>query len=370
MNSEPRLLLSSLKTFEWVIKPLLEHLSPHRVCEIGVDKGIFTTFLADFCRAHAAHYVGIDPTLPDETAASDEHLSFLKQPSVKALQTLEPQDVYFVDGDHNYYTVLNELRLIFARPESAPLVFLHDVGWPWARRDQYCAPDTIPAEFRHPSSTTLGAVPGHSALQDWGFAGEGSDYAYAAASFEGGPRNGVLTAVEDALTEPRLADYRLLIIPVVFGLGILYNPKKIPAKAHALLGDISAALDCMHPILIQMEENRIALFLDYLKIWRHSHDLETRYRELEKHDRTLQTRYDELCDHSRTLQGLYDSLAQHTRDLQAAYEAQAARANAADLARDQLAGQLNRVERERDFLANRLERITRPWRGLMRKFRH
>jgi len=32
------------------------------------------------------------------------------------------------------------------------LVFYHDVGWPSARRDLYCAPDQIPAEFRHADS--------------------------------------------------------------------------------------------------------------------------------------------------------------------------------------------------------------------------
>ena len=44
-----------------------------------------------------------------------------------------------IDGDHNYYTVSEELRLIAERARTAPLPLLlfHDVCWPHARRDDY-----------------------------------------------------------------------------------------------------------------------------------------------------------------------------------------------------------------------------------------
>ena len=39
-----------------------------------------------------------------------------------------------------------------AREAGAPLpvCFLHDVGWPYGRRDLYYAPERIPEEFRQP----------------------------------------------------------------------------------------------------------------------------------------------------------------------------------------------------------------------------
>ena len=51
-----------------------------------------------------------------------------------------------IDGDHNYYTVSEELRLIGERAAGAelPLLLFHDVCWPHARRDDYFAPELIP----------------------------------------------------------------------------------------------------------------------------------------------------------------------------------------------------------------------------------
>ena len=59
-----------------------------------------------------------------------------------------------VDGDHNWYTVVNELRLIAATSAGAgeplPVLICHDVGWPYGRRDLYYAPEQIPEEYRQP----------------------------------------------------------------------------------------------------------------------------------------------------------------------------------------------------------------------------
>ncbi len=57
-----------------------------------------------------------------------------------------------IDGDHNYYTVREELRLIAERAAGAelPLLLFHDVCWPHGRRDDYFDPEQIPAEYRQP----------------------------------------------------------------------------------------------------------------------------------------------------------------------------------------------------------------------------
>jgi len=300
-----KLLLCSLREFQSIIEPVLAAATPRRICEIGVDKGVFTSFLVDFCRNHDCHYSGIDPTLPETLTKGpqDDHVTFIKSTSLDALSQLPSQDVYFVDGDHNYYTVLNELRRIFSHTGASPIVFLHDVGWPWGRRDQYCSPESIPPEARQPYSSTKGAAPGHVELQDWGFRGEGSDYSYAAAATEGGKRNGVLTAVEDAISELRLTNHRLVVIPAVFGLGILYDPGKCSSGVNDFLAAVCHGLEYVGPLLTALEENRIDLFLSFLQCWQHSREMQAAYGELSGHSRDLQEKYEALVRHSGDLQG-------------------------------------------------------------------
>ena len=71
-----------------------------------------------------------------------------------------------IDGDHNWYTVLSELetieRLCDERGQGFPLVLLHDIGWPYGRRDLYYDPASIPEEHRKPydKKGMLPGVPG------------------------------------------------------------------------------------------------------------------------------------------------------------------------------------------------------------------
>jgi len=137
---------------------------------------------------------------------------------------VERFDVVLIDGDHNWYTVYNELLLIETLSRDAgqplPLVFLHDVSWPYGRRDLYYDPESIPAEHRH-SFARLGISPTASRLLVRGR----YNARLCNALTEGGPRNGVLTAVEDYLAETTSA-FEWVVIPAVFGLGILM-PKAI-----------------------------------------------------------------------------------------------------------------------------------------------
>ena len=53
---------------------------------------------------------------------------------------MELPDAMIIDGDHNYYTVSEELAGSVSAARAArymPLLLLHDVGWPHARRDAY-----------------------------------------------------------------------------------------------------------------------------------------------------------------------------------------------------------------------------------------
>ena len=141
--------------------------------------------------------------------------------SLEAIPLLPAADCVLLDGDHNWYTVYHELQLLFARAIETgalpPLILLHDVAWPYARRDMYYDPGSV-AE-RHPFARR-GMVPGQSELTDDGLNGAVNN-----ALHEGGEANGVLTAVEDFVAswpEP-IALHRL---PYFGGLGILVPPSR------------------------------------------------------------------------------------------------------------------------------------------------
>ena len=95
-----------------------------------------------------------------------------------------------------------------------PLLVFHDVCWPLARRDQYAAPDRIPPEHRHPYGEDIKLVPGNP-----GTAERGLPFEWGALE-EGGPRNGVMTAIEDFMAEHD--GLRLAVIPIFFGCGLLW----------------------------------------------------------------------------------------------------------------------------------------------------
>ena len=81
-------------------------------------------------------------------------------------------DAALIDGDHNWYTVYHELRLLHevarAAGEPLPLLILHDVGWPYGRRDLYYGPEQIPEEFRQPYAQQ-GMLKGSSELLEAGW---------------------------------------------------------------------------------------------------------------------------------------------------------------------------------------------------------
>ena len=97
-----------------------------------------------------------------------------------------------IDGDHNYYTVSEELRLVEAAAGGdLPLLLFHDVCWPHARRDDYFSPELVPADRRRPIAAGGGLHPDEPGIRF------GALPYRSAAAREGGPGNGVLTAVED-----------------------------------------------------------------------------------------------------------------------------------------------------------------------------
>ena len=207
-------------------------------------EGKFAELLLAWNRRHDGVYYGVDPSPApefrmrfdkaelDPSAAGCPHLMI--NSSLEILPTLEPCDAYFLDGDHNYHTVRAELEIIgkMARIDSrnaSPIIFLHDVAWPWGRRDLHHESSTVPADLRQPSSDRLGVLPDEDELVEGGMRSPGL---YSIALHAGGAKNGVLTAVEDFLSSPVGRGWTSMIVPAAYGLGIVFQPSapNMPAE--------------------------------------------------------------------------------------------------------------------------------------------
>lgn len=205
-----------------VIEPVFSLLQPRVIVEIGSSTGRNTAHLLEYCRRHDATLHAIDPKPDFDVAAwrteHGERFVLHQAKSLDALSAIGAADVYLIDGDHNWYTVYHELGLIdrIARDHGRPfpLTLLHDIGWPYGRRDLYYDPDDIPDEFRHPYQRS-GLVPGSNVLQRGGLNADACN-----ATTENDPRNGVLTAIEDFLAQ-REEPLDFVRLHGFHGLGIL-----------------------------------------------------------------------------------------------------------------------------------------------------
>lgn len=264
VDGDRPLLLHSLVELREVWLPVLAAAGVRSVVEIGSESGVATSLLTDALRRRGdARLVVIDPD-PGVAPRSGGGLEVrvVRGYSPQALDEVELADAYFLDGDHNYPTVSAELAAIAAAADAAgaanfPLVLLHDVGWPAARRDQYYAPERIAPDQRRDHTWDEGVAVGNPGVVRAGFRGEG---AFAWATTEGGPGNGVLTAVEDFLAgHPELS---LRTVPVIFGLGLIVDERAPWAPAvDALLAPWSD-----NPLLARLERNRLDLYLRVLEL--------------------------------------------------------------------------------------------------------
>jgi len=227
----------------------LDVAGPGSVVEIGAYAGDLTRLLLEWAKPSGARVWAVDPAPQaelSELADQSSELELVRETSHQALARMPRADAYVIDGDHNYYTVSEELRLIAeaSGDDPLPLLMFHDVGWPHGRRDDYFAPELVPEESRQPTVEGGGLFPGISDPRPGGL-----PYKFPAAT-EGGPRNGVLTAVEDFLDgHPGLV---LAVLPAFFGLGVVWDRGAPYGEALARLLD---PVD-RHPILERLEANR------------------------------------------------------------------------------------------------------------------
>jgi Methyltransferase domain len=243
---------ASLLYVDELILGLLDAVAAASVIEVGALDGDLTHLLLARAERSGGHVTAVDPAPhPDLEQLADRRaeLELIRQTSHEALAAAPLPDAVVLDGDHNHYTVSDELRTIHERcareRRRLPLLICHDVGWPHGRRDAYYVPERIPFEHRQPIVEGGGLYPGDPGIRRGAVA-----YRYPAAH-EGGPGNGVLTAIDEFVAiHPEL---RLAIVPAFFGLGVIWERADPPADA---LERFLAPWD-RNPHLARLERHRV-----------------------------------------------------------------------------------------------------------------
>jgi hypothetical protein len=216
--------------------PIVETVKPRHIVEIGAEFGWNTRNILEYCRRTGARADIIDPvalpSLQDVLSAYPEVHTYHECKSADVISKLATPDIIFLDGDHNWRTVFNELTQIYTQAREAkatlPILLAHDCAWPYARRDMYYDPDAFLPEERHPYAYK-GMLPGQSELTDQGLNGR-----FANALHEGGPQNGVLTAIEDFIASWS-TPISLTVLPFFNGLGVAVPEQQRTPQLDALL---------------------------------------------------------------------------------------------------------------------------------------
>ena len=125
----------------------------------------------------------------------------------KELSNFKDYDAILLNDDSNWYTVFQELSIIRKNNSSFPLVFVCNNKFPNKRRDAYSNPAKIPSEFINEYSEELNY--GNLIFFDEFFH----------AVEENTPKNGVLTAIEDFLSEND--NIKMLNINFLNGISLL-----------------------------------------------------------------------------------------------------------------------------------------------------
>ena len=140
---------------------LAEHTYP-KILEIGVEHGLATLPLIQnlASRFEQFFYAGIDISVKYEVqeqvaqfvninfvneteCITGRDVFFFEENSLNWLQQGCPMnmkyDVVFLDGDHNYFTVTNELKLIQSIIKPTSIIVCDDYNGKWAEKDMFYA---------------------------------------------------------------------------------------------------------------------------------------------------------------------------------------------------------------------------------------
>jgi len=241
-----------------VIERVVDAIEPRSIVEVGVFRGDLSLYLLRVAARVGASLDLVDVSLPasvrDRILAARPpgvDVRFLEMRSQQALSELRSCDLVFLDGDHNHETVSAELAACFAG-DRAPVVLLHDVGWPLGRWDMAYEPATL----ADPNAFGPGLLTPFSGSTQERF---GLAFPPVRAT-SGGPRNGVLTAVEDFLAASP-GQYEYFQINLFFGLGVLWRKSRLAPDSADGLRKVRDDFEPAAALFAACELNRLMLLI-------------------------------------------------------------------------------------------------------------
>jgi predicted O-methyltransferase YrrM len=135
------------------IKSFLSKIENPTVLEIGLDVGMTTIPLISFLsRFHKKfEFYGIDVLVREQLKIilsnidrnKEQKIKLLEENSLKILPAIVEANMKFdlilIDGDHNYYTVSQELNYLNSISKDNSLIIIDDYYGRWSERDMwYC----------------------------------------------------------------------------------------------------------------------------------------------------------------------------------------------------------------------------------------
>jgi hypothetical protein len=354
---------SSLRDFWWssVIGPLLDGGQPQTILVVGLDHGPLADRLVDHVADEGIlHAIPSHPEFEPSDALDSVGKRFTLHdgPALEELETVADVDLAILAGEPNWYTVFHQLRALERRSledgHPFPVVVVHNVRWPYGRRDMYPDPERIPEEFRQPWERR-GVIPGSAKLVPDGMFAERNH-----AVLEHGPRNGVRTAVDDFIADS-YRRWRFADLPGLDGIGVLVSSDRLEARPEleqALERFAGAEFLSGHVKEIELarvtsaaESQRARAEADVLASRSDAFEIELRTRVraherlLSEHD-TLQARLDELERLHRESEAEHGRLAHQLAEMERASQAVLGEQAALAARAQELEAQLGERERE------------------------
>lgn len=265
----------------WPVFEIALKTFPGDVVEIGADKGFVTKQFADACVRAGKAFYSIDPS-PASAVDDIPGVNHMRMTSQNYFAHHgKTAGVWIVDGDHNFQTVLMELRSIDRLvAESDAVIFMHDIGWPSGRRDSWYNEAEAPIHAARIADGWTVSLDAGDIVKTRDGIGMGG--VAAVEIVEGSQANGVMTALEAFLATPEGAKWEMRWTPIFFGFGMLVKKDSALVAENRELLDIFQAFERVRPVLAALEFNRLRLLQTVNQKWTDAADKDVEITRLRK----------------------------------------------------------------------------------------
>lgn len=154
----------------------LQYCNNPSFLEVGVDRGVTFLSIVTFLARTRQHFfaLGVDVLVQEQVSIMLNNLDLTKtqcahlvqENSLNCLPKLIEQNVkfnvIFLDGDHNYHTVSNELNYVDSLLAPNGLLIIDDYNGRWSERDLYYSERE---EYKNVTGTTSRVTTTHQGVK-------------------------------------------------------------------------------------------------------------------------------------------------------------------------------------------------------------